>query len=86
MGKSFEDILHRIDHPLQLHSPKGIRRSYLAKCPAHSDQRSSLLMAEGEDGSVYLCCLAGCSTKSVMAAITPVNARRCEWSGGARDV
>ena len=50
----------------------GVKRNgsgWTAKCPAHDDRRASLSIGTGDDGRVLLCCHAGCSTNSVLAAI-----------------
>jgi hypothetical protein len=44
-------------------------RSYIACCPAHSDEKASLSVAESDDGKILLHCHAGCETKDVLAAL-----------------
>jgi hypothetical protein len=44
---------------------KGVR----ARCPAHDDSDPSLDVDRGDDGRVLVCCRAGCSAESVVAAI-----------------
>jgi len=44
-------------------------RGWKARCPAHDDQHPSLTVDEGDDGRALLCCHAGCSAESVVAAI-----------------
>ena len=42
---------------------------YTALCPAHGDNRSSLSIAEGDDGKVLLKCFAGCNTEEIVEAL-----------------
>jgi hypothetical protein len=42
---------------------------FMARCPAHNDQKPSLSIAEGDDGRVLLQCHKGCSTESVVQEI-----------------
>jgi hypothetical protein len=42
---------------------------WTALCPAHGDRRSSLSIAEGNNGKVLLKCFAGCDTEEIVAAI-----------------
>jgi putative DNA primase/helicase len=50
---------------------EGVRKSgagYVARCPAHDDQKASLSLKEGEDRRLLLWCHAGCETRNVLAA------------------
>jgi putative DNA primase/helicase len=38
---------------------------WLAKCPAHDDNRASLSIGEGRDGRVLVRCHAGCDVDTV---------------------
>jgi hypothetical protein len=40
-----------------------------SRCPAHDDRRSSLSIAEGDDGRVLLNCHAGCETAEIIDAL-----------------
>ena len=42
---------------------------YEVRCPAHDDGRASLGVAETQDGTVLMKCLAGCNTNDVLGAI-----------------
>ncbi|MCL1824551.1 MAG: DNA primase [Betaproteobacteria bacterium] len=42
---------------------------WMARCPAHEDQRPSLSLRELDDGRVLLYCYAGCSTADVLDAV-----------------
>ena len=42
---------------------------HMAKCPAHDDRKQSLAVSCDRDGRILLCCHAGCSTQSVVAAL-----------------
>ncbi len=44
-------------------------KQWLAKCPAHDDQKPSLSIAEGADGRLLLKCQASCAVESVCAAV-----------------
>jgi twinkle protein len=50
----------------------GVRRSgtgYLGRCPAHDDAHPSLKIAEGDSQPVVMDCKAGCSFRSIEAAM-----------------
>lgn len=50
---------------------QGVRRpgdGWTAKCPAHEDRSPSLSVSE-HNGKILLHCFAGCTTKSVCAAL-----------------
>ncbi len=40
-----------------------------ARCPAHDDQRASLSIGQGDDGTVLLRCHAGCKTPAILGAV-----------------
>jgi hypothetical protein len=40
-----------------------------AKCPAHDDQKDSLSIGEGDDGSAVLFCHAGCTFEAIIAKL-----------------
>jgi hypothetical protein len=42
---------------------------YIARCPAHDDQHSSLSIHEGPDGRALLHCFAGCEIGEIVKAI-----------------
>lgn len=42
---------------------------YIAKCPAHEDNKNSLSIAEGDDGRVLVNCFAGCSHQEVVRSL-----------------
>jgi hypothetical protein len=44
-------------------------KGWTALCPAHGDRRSSLSIAEGDNGTVLLKCFAGCETAEIVAAL-----------------
>ncbi|MEW6490300.1 MAG: DUF3987 domain-containing protein [Thermodesulfobacteriota bacterium] len=48
-------------------APNG--SGWVARCPAHDDDRSSLSVHEGDDGRILLKCFAGCSFEAVVAAL-----------------
>lgn len=41
---------------------------WMARCPAHEDQRSSLSIGSGDDGRWLLKCHAGCPIESILTA------------------
>lgn len=47
----------------------GAGTTYMAKCPAHEDKRSSLSIALGRDGGIVLHCHAGCATEEILERI-----------------
>lgn len=47
--------------------PSGSR--WMAKCPAHRDDKPSLQVARGDDGRALVVCFAGCSLDSILAAV-----------------
>jgi len=60
---TFDDLLDRLDNV----RPEG--DSYLARCPAHPDDRPSLLLTLESSGRLLLYCRAGCKTHAVVAAL-----------------
>lgn len=42
---------------------------FVARCPAHEDRTASLSIREGEDGKTVVHCHAGCTYKSIIAAL-----------------
>jgi DNA primase len=42
---------------------------WIARCPAHDDQKPSLSISSGKDNKVLMFCHAGCSQRDVFAAI-----------------
>jgi putative DNA primase/helicase len=44
-------------------------KGWIAKCPAHDDQKPSLSINEGADGRALVKCHAGCSTDDVLATL-----------------
>jgi RepB DNA-primase from phage plasmid len=42
---------------------------WMARCPAHDDERPSLSVAEGEGGRCLLHCFAGCAVEAIVQAI-----------------
>lgn len=51
------------------YQPKRSGSGYLARCPAHDDQNPSLQISEGTDGTILLCCHAGCSYINICDSI-----------------
>ncbi len=51
----------------------GVRKTgdnqYMAKCPAHDDQKASLSVKKGENGGIVLHCHAGCETREIVASM-----------------
>src|SRR5215813_12485837 len=43
-------------------------KGWIAKCPAHTDQKPSLSIGEGRNGCVLLKCHAGCTLDEIVAA------------------
>ncbi|QIG49491.1 virulence-associated protein E [Nordella sp. HKS 07] len=43
--------------------------AWMACCPAHDDQKPSLAISEGNDGTVLVHCFAGCGQSRVIAAL-----------------
>ena len=52
----------------RLHAKRS-GKSWIAKCPAHDDQKPSLSINEGADGRALVKCHAGCSTDDVLDAL-----------------
>jgi DNA primase len=42
---------------------------YLARCPAHYDERASLSVKEGDKGELVVFCFAGCSVQEIIKKI-----------------
>ncbi len=60
---SFDDLLAKLDNV----RPEG--NSYLARCPAHPDDRPSLLLTLESTGRLLVYCRAGCKTHAVVEAL-----------------
>jgi putative DNA primase/helicase len=43
--------------------------TWMARCPAHDDQRPSLSISDGKDGTVLVFCHSGCDQRYVIAAL-----------------
>lgn len=48
---------------------KPAGKGYLAKCPAHPDDRASMSISEGDSGAIVVRCFAGCDAKDIVAAL-----------------
>lgn len=55
------DFSEAVENAKRGHSSKII-------CPAHDDQQPSLHVSPGDDGSVLLCCHAGCANEEILDA------------------
>lgn len=59
-----DDLLKRLD------AVKSISdNQYVARCPAHDDNKPSLYISTGEDGRILLDCKAGCDTYVVVDSL-----------------
>jgi putative DNA primase/helicase len=47
---------------------KRTAKGWIAKCPAHDDQRESLAIGNGENGKLLLHCFAGCGFDAILKA------------------
>jgi hypothetical protein len=61
--RPIDRILCRLTHV----SKSG--RGFIARCPAHDDDRPSLKIDPGNDGRALLHCYAGCNCEAILAAI-----------------
>lgn len=52
-----------------LDGARGSGNQYIAKCPAHDDNRASLSVSAGEDGKILLNCHAGCTVDEITEAL-----------------
>lgn len=48
---------------------KKIKNGWEAQCPSHDDSKPSLNIAIGKQGSILLCCHAGCPVEKIVAAV-----------------
>lgn len=62
------DVLREIILPKLAHIKKS-GAGFVARCPAHEDNRASLSIGPGRDQPVVLHCHAGCDSDSILAAI-----------------
>lgn len=53
----------------RLEGVKGRGGQYMAKCPAHGDNKPSLSVGLGKDNRILLKCHAGCSTEDILDAL-----------------
>lgn len=63
------DLLGRLDHVRQCPDNARGDPQWMARCPVHDDQRSSLAISCGRDGKILLKCHAGCETSVIVAAL-----------------
>lgn len=62
------DVLREIVLP----KLQGVRKQggyWMARCPAHEDERASMQIAPGKEHPVVLKCMAGCQTADILAAV-----------------
>jgi hypothetical protein len=52
-----------------LGNPKRSGRGFMVRCPAHEDNKPSLYVADGSDGSIVLKCHAGCTFQEVRSTL-----------------
>lgn len=48
---------------------KPCGKAFVARCPAHDDNRPSLTIAEGRDGRTVLHCFKGCDVEAIVRAV-----------------
>src|SRR5215211_4715023 len=53
---------------------------WIAHCPCHDDRTASLSIGQGRDGTILICCHAGCDPKQVISALK----RRDLWHHSGR--
>jgi hypothetical protein len=53
----------------KLPDAKKAGNGWAARCPAHEDNKASLSVAEGDDGTALLRCHAGCTTSAILSTI-----------------
>src|SRR5262249_52921107 len=53
----------------KLSAAKKAGEGWLARCPAHDDQRASLSVSEGDDGRALIKCHASCDTAAILSAV-----------------
>jgi putative DNA primase/helicase len=64
---SVEDVLARLAERTG-RAPKANGKGYEARCPAHTDERESLSVSDGERG-ILLHCHAGCDFRTIASAL-----------------
>ena len=58
-----------VERLVELTHAKRNGEGWIAKCPAHDDERPSLSISEGTDGQALINCFAGCSTDAIVNAL-----------------
>ncbi len=53
----------------RLTKPKKVGAGWVARCPAHDDERPSLSISEGDDGRALVHCHAGCTPDAIVQAM-----------------
>jgi hypothetical protein len=53
----------------RLPDAKKSGNGWSARCPSHDDQRASLSVSDGEDGTALVKCHAGCETSAILAVV-----------------
>lgn len=54
----------------RLTKPKRVGTGWVARCPAHDDERPSLSISEGDDGRALVHCHAGCTAEAIAKAMS----------------
>ncbi|HVV51130.1 MAG TPA: toprim domain-containing protein [Polyangia bacterium] len=58
-----QELVKRLERVAKTHD------GWIARCPAHEDDRPSLSIGVGDDGRVLLRCFAGCGLQAILAAL-----------------
>ncbi len=66
---SADELINKLAMVKEVKARKKHRRSWIAQCPAHSDNSPSLYVDEGESGNVLIKCWAGCGATDVIDAV-----------------
>ncbi len=66
---SADELINKLAMVKEVKPRKKHRRSWIAQCPAHSDNSPSLYVDEGESGNVLIKCWAGCGATDVIDAV-----------------
>ena len=66
---SADHLINKLSHVKEVKTRRGLKRSWIAQCPAHDDSSPSLYIDEGQSGNTLIKCWAGCGATEVVESV-----------------